>query len=336
MTQPAVIVFICIIVNVMLCTVNGSPQITAHEYPLIHYTKLISDEYFTAGLPLVLVLPLAEEDSTNKELGYLIEKLQTSSRWHVMVYNVSYEMKGNMFEEIHQHGGYIIPISGPCKKWEQNTFGFLKQLSVLSEGELRKSWNPRARLLVPVMSNCTQFETTKISRSILRYVWTYQGNNAFVLFQKSNKHAGNVLQQKTADSTQGTYLELHTWYPSENSQRCNPIEGTVPVRVFTVRNVSYIKGSNIFKGYYVQNFHGCPIRVYVHIISPFVNPPKRIWYKDSGSRNVYEDGWEVELLRIIGNALNMSLNIKEGTLMENHMCHPCVYLGGVIFYHLLR
>jgi hypothetical protein len=42
----------------------------------MHYTKQISEEYFTAGRPLVIVLPLVEEDSTKKEAEYLIWELQ--------------------------------------------------------------------------------------------------------------------------------------------------------------------------------------------------------------------------------------------------------------------
>jgi hypothetical protein len=50
--------------------------------------------------------------------------------------------------------------------------------------------------------------------------------NSVVLLLKSTEHGGNDLQQNTAQSSQGTYWELHTWYPYENSERCNPAEGT--------------------------------------------------------------------------------------------------------------
>jgi hypothetical protein len=41
---------ILFVVIVISCPVHGSLPITDHEYPLMHYTKLISEEYFTAGL----------------------------------------------------------------------------------------------------------------------------------------------------------------------------------------------------------------------------------------------------------------------------------------------
>jgi hypothetical protein len=56
----------------------------------MHYTKPISEEYFTAGCLLLVVLPLAEETSTNKAVEYLIEELHTTGRWLIMVFNVGY------------------------------------------------------------------------------------------------------------------------------------------------------------------------------------------------------------------------------------------------------
>jgi hypothetical protein len=55
----------------------------------------------------VIVLPLAEEGTTNEEVGYLIEELHTSDRWLILVYNVGYKMKGNKHTEINQDGSYI-------------------------------------------------------------------------------------------------------------------------------------------------------------------------------------------------------------------------------------
>jgi len=85
----ATIVLIVVAAAVISLTVHGSLQITDNEYPLMHYTKLISEEHFTVERSLVTVLPLAEEDSANKEAGCLIEELHTSGRWPVLVYNVS-------------------------------------------------------------------------------------------------------------------------------------------------------------------------------------------------------------------------------------------------------
>ena len=61
-------------------------------------------------------------------------------------------------------------------------------------------------------------------------------------------------------------------------------------------------------------------------------PPKRIWYNNSGYQNVYEDGIEIELIRIIGNALNMTLDIEDSTTIEYRQFTPSIYAGRYATY----
>jgi hypothetical protein len=310
MSKTAMIVPIFTFLVLISSTAKGSLQITNHEYPLIHFTKLISEEMFTPGIPLVVVLPIGwGEDSYNKEVGYLIEEMHASGRWPILVHNVSYKMKGYMYTGIHPHGSYIILISGPCKEWEVHIIRFRRQLYELSAGDYSwYSWNPKAKFIVSVMSNCTNIENTKFSRALLKELWLREVMNAAVLFLKSKEHGGIYMQENTTDSAQGTYLEVHTWHPYENSDRCSPTEGNVPVKVFTVRNVSDIRGSDIFRGY-DKNFQGCPFKVYVREMYPLVYPPKHFPYNDSYNQRVYEEGMEIEMLKVIGISLNMSLDI---------------------------
>jgi hypothetical protein len=328
LSKKDMILGILVAFTVISCPVHGALPTTEHKNPLMHYTKLISEEHFSAGRPLVIVLPLTEEDSTRKEEGHLIEELHTSGRWPILVFNTSIKMNENMYTDIHQHGSYIILISGPCKDWEKYISGLWQQLYELCTDE--KMWlsrNPRAKFIVSVISNCKNLENIYISRAMLHHLWTYQINSAIVLFQKSNERTGNDLQQNTTDAAQDTYLELHTWYPYENSERCNPDEGTVPVKVFTVRNVSDIRRRDIFRGHFGKNLHGCALNVHVEIIPPSVYPPKRIWHNNSGYQNVYEDGIEIELIQIIGNSLNMTLDIEDTTTMEYRKVTPFLYAG---------
>ena len=276
MHQKAMILFIFTVVTVISPTVYGSLQITDQEYPLMHFTKLVSEVKFTAGRPLVIVLPLNEEESTNKGIGYLIEGLHSLRRWLLLVNNISYNMNTNMYTEIQQHDSYIMLISGPCEEWEGHIARYVQQLYELSVvNNMGNSWNPRAKFLVSVMSNCTHMENTKLSRVVLNELWLYEVMNVAVIFLKSNEHGCNDLQQNTTDSAQGTYVELHTWYPYETSDRCNPTEGTVPVKVFIERNLSDISRSDIFIGYFGKNFQGCRIKVYVREAPYLVNEPKR-------------------------------------------------------------
>ena len=288
-------------------TVHGSLTTTDHEYHLMHYTKVISEENFSAGRPLLLMLPVAEEESTKNEVGYLIKELHNSGRWPILVYNVSYMVNENMHREINEPGNYIILISGLCKELEQHIARFSQQLHELSlANNMWHSWNPRAKFIISVMSKCTNVEITKFSGAILKEIWLKEVMNALVLFLKPNELSIKDLQQNTNHSSQDTYLELHTWYPYENSERCNPAEGTVPVNVFTVRNLSDIRRSDIFREQLVKNFHRCQMRVNVRIQPPFVNKPKPEWNKGCDNQKLFNGGWEIEMLRIIGNKLNVT------------------------------
>jgi hypothetical protein len=85
----------------------------------MRYTKLISEEHFTTGRPLVTLLPIAEKGTTDDEVGCLIEELHTSGRWPILVYNVGYKMKENKYTEIIEDGNYIALISEPV--WNGKT-----------------------------------------------------------------------------------------------------------------------------------------------------------------------------------------------------------------------
>ena len=76
-------------------------------------------------------------------------------------------------------------------------------------------------------------------------------------------------------------------------------------------------------------------------LSPLFFSPKRVWYNQSHNHKVYEDGWEVEMLKVIDNTLNMSLDIvnyretmlivmgQEGKEAERLICQPFILVGWV-------
>ncbi|GFG30595.1 hypothetical protein Cfor_01853, partial [Coptotermes formosanus] len=292
------------------------------------YTKLISEEHFAVGHPVVIVLPHGEQGSSSKAVSYLIKKLHASVQWPLFVFNTRYEMEANVLIETHKHGSYIILISGSCQDWEEHVSGLRQQLSILRFGNTWESWNPRAKFLVSVMSDCPHFDTTLISRAILNEFWSHGVVKAIVLFKKSSEGRGKKSEKNTSHSTQDSHMEIQTWFPYENSQRCDPVEGTVPVKVFTIRNFSDIRGNDIFKGHFLKNLHGCPITVHARISQPFVNPPKRFWLNHSYYYGSYEDGLEIELIRIIGKSLNASLVIVDGNNAEHRNGTPYIYMGG--------
>lgn len=301
---------VLLIFATILGPVDAFLQMSFRDQPLMECTKLISEQHFTPARPVVIVLPPTKEDSTIEEVGYLITELHTSNRWPLLLFNTTYEVNENMSIEIYQHGNYIILISGSCGHFDEYIEKFSKQLAGLALGNVQHSWNPRAKFILPVMSACTHYNTTYLSGAILSKLWLYKVSNSVVLFLESNGHitARKYLQRNETGSTPGVRLSLHTWFPYENSQSCNPIDGTVPIRAFFLRNVSDIHQSGIFPGYIGKNFHRCPIMVLVRVKPPFVFPPNRIWMNASGRYNlVYNNGWDIQMITTISDSLNLSV-----------------------------
>jgi len=104
------------------------------------------------------------------------------------------------------------------------------------------------------------------------------------------------------------------------------------VKVFRVRNLSDIRKNDIFIRVNNKNYHKCLISVRVRTAPPFVYPPERAWKEGSGYQNVYEDGWEIELLKMIGKSLNLALEIESHDKEKHRKSRPAIYGGGLIIF----
>ena len=86
--------------------------------------------------------------------------------------------------------------------------------------------------------------------------------------------------------------------------------------------------NDIFKTYYKKSFHRCSIAVRVLTVPPFVNKPIHVWKNSSDYQDVYEDGMEIKMLKIIGNSLNLSLAIEPDVEETYRKSLPAIYVGG--------
>jgi hypothetical protein len=292
----------------MWVEVGAFLKISVHDHHLMDCTKLISEQHFTLARPVVIVLPATEEDSTTEEIVYLITELHTSNRWPILLFNTNYKVNANMTVEIHQHGGYVILISGSCRNFDEYIGKFSKQLTALASGKVQHSWNPRAKFVLPVLSACTNHNSTYLARAILSRLWLYKVTNAVVLFTESNGHSSKFLEQSKARLAQHVRLSLHTWFPYEDSKRCNPTDGTVPVRTVFLQNVNDVPDRGILRGSVGKSLHKCPIRVLIRVQPPFVMPPNRIRTNASRKyRLLYQNGWDIGILTAVSDSLNLTL-----------------------------
>jgi hypothetical protein len=167
----------------------------------------MSEEYFSGGCPVELVLPLGVEESTSEEVEYLLRELHISGRWPILVYNVSSDMKENTYSETNKQGSYIILISGPCEERMEYISRFRQQVYKLSADNFTgQSFNPRAKFIVSVMSNCEPKENTEFSRDILNELWLNEVMKATVLVLNFSEHGHNDLY-----GIKLIQFKAHTW-----------------------------------------------------------------------------------------------------------------------------
>ena len=135
-------------------------------------------------------------------------------------------------------------------------------------------------IVVPLMAKCTNFNRRKISQSILGHISNYQVRSTVVhSWSQMNTEITNYVE--VTDSTQGTNLELHNRCLCKNSQKCNPAESAVLVKVFTERNSSDIRRNEIIKEYYDKHWLEWPLNVYVGMKALFVYPRNIILYNNT-------------------------------------------------------
>jgi hypothetical protein len=289
---------------VTFTAVNASLNFIVRNHPLMDCTKFISEEHFTPGRPLVIVLPPVEQDSTKEEVGYLIEQLHKSSRWPILVFNVTYEMNSLMRIEINPHGSYIILVSGYCRVYSETITYLSEQLAALAQRTMWQSWNPRAKFVVPVMDTCRPYNVSYLSQAILSKLWLYKVTKGVVLFSESNERVSTVLQEHMNSSSQDAQWSLHTWLPYENSQRCDPLESTVPLRILLARNLSDVRNSGIFHVNVGKNFNRCRVTALLRQVYPFLLVEHRIRNNVS---HIHYYGLEEIILSSILQSLNLIL-----------------------------
>jgi len=59
-----------------------------------------------------------------------------------------------------------------------------------------------------------------------------------------------------------------------------------------------------------------------------VNRPERVWKNGSGYQDVYGGGWEIEMLKMIGKSLNLTLDIESYGNEKYRTSPPAIYCGG--------
>jgi hypothetical protein len=94
--------------------------------------------------------------------------------------------------------------------------------------------------------------------------------------------------------------------------------------------LSDFRRSEIFRGYFERHFHGCPFNMYVIELSLIAYSTRHVWCNEAKYQPIEVREGGVELGRVIGKALNMSLHIShhvDGKATENLKGFPFIFVG---------
>ena len=151
----------------------------------------------------------------------------------------------------------------------------------------RQKLNPRARFLLALLRSSSQ----KIVTSVFSELWEDKIFNV-ALIQKGK--AQNI--------------EIYSWFPFKSSSQCTDVQAELIDEWSPNREKRLLKGSQIFQSKIPRNLHKCPLfasliywKYYAEFIDEYDNIAKV-------TRRTYTRGLELELFRIIAQALNMTPN----------------------------
>jgi hypothetical protein len=103
-------------------------------------------------------------------------------------------------------------------------------------------------------------------------------------------------------------VDVYTWFPYEGPGRCTRVQNVTLLDTWVeTGNGHFIRNRHLFPQKISKNLHGCPIRIITEPTAFAVEDPEFLSMNRSRRPTiVYRGGWEIRLLNIISQAMNMT------------------------------
>jgi hypothetical protein len=150
-------------------------------------------------------------------------------------------------------------------------------------------WNPRAKYMVIFLQPAVVANET-LARDILSELW------------HSNVVSAVVLSQASANE-----FDIYTWFPYQPRGRCGDIRDAVLLdRWIADKKGSgrFLHNTSLFPEKIPRNMYGCPFMVSTFEYEPFIIKRKNT------STAQYEDGLDLRMINVLGQALNMTMVLR--------------------------
>jgi glutamate receptor delta-2 subunit len=234
----------------------------------------------------------------------LLQELVTPGQWSVFVYRGPDEgsFKTQVREMYHRPSSYIIYLQNNI------TSDLNDRLRRLKTFYFR---NRRSRFLV-ILDEKFKEPETKVSE-VLAKMWQFKIVNVAVLVKLRArdilqigvipKDLEQLLQVRQPESAVGVY----TWFPFRDPSNCYNTREVYLLDLWFMEGSGHFALNNyLFPKKIKNSLNSCPVVVSTTQRHPFVEGPDYI--NTGGSvQTVYSRGWDINLLNIVKDAMNMSL-----------------------------
>jgi hypothetical protein len=113
-----------------------------------------------------------------------------------------------------------------------------------------------------------------------------------------------VLQMRQSDSAVGVY----TWFPYRDRSNCHNTREVHLVYLWVMKGSDHFtRNSCLFPNKIKNGLNNCPIVVSTTQRHPYVDGPDGYIKTDGSTETVYSKGWDISLLNILKDAMNVSL-----------------------------
>ncbi|PSN34682.1 Ionotropic receptor 600 [Blattella germanica] len=289
-------------------------DIDREDIDMISCLEKLFHNYFVRSRPLVVSLPPSEPILTPRYIcnlrpyndisslaNNILETLNENMKWPIQVSSPS--SLDEIPELPHLHQSYLFFL---WKTREDDTL-----IEVLeNEVEMLRyspSWNPRAVFIV-IMTYYIDEDAKLMALHVHKSLWEeYKVVKVLVVISNSVKD----LQYRNYSKVQEEYkgLELYTASPySPGRIECGTITDVISLSALcsTISEQPYME-SYVFPSRTMNNFHGCPIRIGIILLDPYVSEVDNYTNVESSLKYRFR-GISIELPLIAFEHMNLSIH----------------------------
>ena len=159
-------------------------------------------------------------------------------------------------------------------------------------------WNPRGRFVVALLISF--YDPPLMAQWLLKELWKHKITNSVVLV--SNEEDESI-----------PALNAYTWYPYQSTRQCIEVKNVKLLDTWVKKGNGYfLTKAHLFPQKLSKNLHGCPLRIVTQQTIFTVTDPYYSFLSEYNiTKLMYKDGWEVKLLTIITETMNMTLHYLE-------------------------